>query len=116
MATQVTQPVKTLERINAYTDFLRSEGIPVITGFAVEDLKTLELAPWARKGGRGAYVNLEGTGGTNDAYVSEIAPGGSLNPERHLFNGAPAACSPSPSMHTSSTSMQAACGQLAFFR
>jgi len=85
LATQVTQPVKTLERINAYTDFLRSEGIPVITGFAVEDLKTLELAPWARKGGRGAYVNLEGTGGTNDAYVSEIAPGGSLNPERHLF-------------------------------
>ena len=80
MATQVDQPLKTLERVNSYTDFVRGEGIPVIHGFAIEDLKTVELAPWARKGGRGAYVNLEGTGGTNDAYVSEIPPGGSLNP------------------------------------
>ena len=85
MATQVEQPPKTLERINAYAEFLRSEGVPVVRGFAIPDLKTLELSPWARKGGRGAYVNLEGTGGTNDAYVCEIPPGGSLNPERHLF-------------------------------
>jgi mannose-6-phosphate isomerase-like protein (cupin superfamily) len=85
LATQVEQPLKTLERINTYTQFLESEGIPVIRGFAIDDLKTLELGPWARKGGLGAYVNLEGTGGTNDAYVCEIPPGGSLNPERHLF-------------------------------
>ena len=85
MATQVDQPLKTLERINAYTEFLRGEGIPVIKGFAIQDLKTVELSPWARKGGSGAYVHLEGTGGTNDAYVCEIPPGGSLNPERHLF-------------------------------
>ena len=85
MATELQQPLKTLERINAYAEFLRTEGIPVVRGFAIQDLKTLELQPWARKGGRGVYVNLEGTGGTNDAYVCEIPPGGSLNPERHLF-------------------------------
>ncbi len=85
MATEVQQPVKTLERVNPYAEFLSQEGIPVVRGFAVSDLKTLELGPWARKGGSGAYVNLEGTGGTNDAYVAEIPPGGSLNPERHLF-------------------------------
>jgi len=85
LTTQVEQPTKTLERINPYSEFLRAEGIPVVRGFAIDDLKTLELEPWARKGGRGVYVNLEGTGGTNDAYVCEIPPGGSLNPERHLF-------------------------------
>jgi quercetin dioxygenase-like cupin family protein len=85
LTTQVESPSKTLERVNAYSEFQRGEGIPVVRGFAIEDLKTLELGDWARKGGRGAYVNLEGTGGTNDAYVCEIPPGGSLNPERHLF-------------------------------
>jgi quercetin dioxygenase-like cupin family protein len=85
MATEVEQPIKTLERVNSYTEFLNSEGIPVIHGFAISDLKTVDVAPWPRKGGRGAYINLEGTGGTNDAYVCEIAPGGALNPERHLF-------------------------------
>ena len=41
----------------------------------MEDLNEVELAPWARKGGRGSYINLDGTGGTNDAYVCEIPPG-----------------------------------------
>lgn len=81
----VAQPAKTLHKVNAYTDFLNAEGVPVIRGFAIDDLKTVDVAPWARKGGNGAYINLEGTGGTNDAYITEIPPGGTLNPERHLF-------------------------------
>jgi mannose-6-phosphate isomerase-like protein (cupin superfamily) len=87
MATEVQEPVKTLERINSYAEFQRTEGIPVVRGFAIPDLRSLELGPWVRKGSHanGAYVNLEGTGGTNDAYVCEIAPRGSLTPEHHLF-------------------------------
>jgi len=52
---------------------------------ACRNWRTIELAPWARKGGRGAYINLDGTGGTNDAYVCEIPPGGSTNAQRHIF-------------------------------
>ncbi len=85
MATEVATEHPTLERINAYREFQRQEGIPVIEGFAVEDLSTVEVAPWPRKGGRGTFINLEGTGGTNDAYVCEIPPGGALNPGRQLF-------------------------------
>jgi mannose-6-phosphate isomerase-like protein (cupin superfamily) len=85
LTTEVEQPTKTLERVNSYTEFLHTEGVPVIRGFAIQDLKSVEVDVWARKGGRGAYINLEGTGGTNDAYVCEIPPGGSLNPEHHLF-------------------------------
>ena len=74
-----------LSRVETYQGFIESEGIPIVTGFFVEDLNTLELGPWARLGGAGAYVNLDGNGGTNDAYVCEIPPGKSLNPERHMF-------------------------------
>jgi quercetin dioxygenase-like cupin family protein len=85
VATEVSENTEVLEKVNAYLEFQRREGIPSIGGFAVEDLRAVEVAPWARKGGRGSYVNLDGTGGTNDAYVCDIPPGGSLNPQRQLF-------------------------------
>src|SRR5918911_3173934 len=85
MATTAPQTTEVLEKINTYEAFQRREAIPVVRGFAVEDLRTVEVQPWARKGGRGSFINLDGTGGTNDAYVCEIAPGGSLNPQRQLF-------------------------------
>jgi oxalate decarboxylase/phosphoglucose isomerase-like protein (cupin superfamily) len=71
--------------LTAYQAWQKAEGIPVIRGFYVEDLRTVEVAPWARKGGRGVFVNMEGTGGTNDSYVCEIPPGGTLEPQRHLY-------------------------------
>ena len=85
MVAEVPQDVETIARVNTYAEYQRREGIPVVRGFAIEDLRTLELAPWARRGGRGTFVNLDGTGGTNDAYVCEIAPGGSLSPQRQLY-------------------------------
>jgi len=69
----------------SYSKWLEQEGLPVIRGFYIADLKDVEVAPWKRKGGKGTYICLEGTGGTNDAYVVEIAPGGNLNPEKCLF-------------------------------
>src|SRR5438105_4066974 len=88
MATEVTTATSEhpqIEKVNAYKEFQQKEGIPVVAGFAVEDLKTIEVAPWARKGGLGTFINLDGTGGTNDAYVCEIPPGGALAPGRQLF-------------------------------
>ncbi len=76
---------KPLSQLSSYDKWLEEEGLPVIRGFHVPDLKDMDLAPWERKGGRGTYINLEGTGGTNDAYVVEIAPGGSLKPEKYMF-------------------------------
>jgi mannose-6-phosphate isomerase-like protein (cupin superfamily) len=87
METQVAEAKPPIQRINAYDRFQAGEGIPVVRGLGVEDLRTLELAPWARTGGRGAFLNLagDGTGGRIAAYVGEIPPGASLNPQRHLF-------------------------------
>lgn len=84
-APTVEAPLELLPQVKPYDEFLSQEGVPVYTGFAIEDVKTLEVGPWARKGGRGAYINLDGNGGTNDCYVVEIPGGGSLAPAHQMF-------------------------------
>jgi quercetin dioxygenase-like cupin family protein len=75
----------------SYDQFLKREGLPVMRGLWVEDVLNLPLAPWQRKGGRGAYINLDGSGINTsyiaiDCYVVEIPPGGSLHPEQYLYD------------------------------
>lgn len=68
-----------------YEEWIEREGIPVIRGHYVEDIKTVPLAPWRRMGGSGVYLNMEGTDQLNDSYICEIPPGGALQPEKHLY-------------------------------
>src|ERR1051325_7622887 len=84
-APDVTAALDPLDSGHAYQRWQKSEGVPTIGGFYVPDLNTLELGRWHRKGGTGAIVNLEGTGGVNDMHVVEIAPGRQSEPERHLY-------------------------------
>ncbi|HWP57397.1 MAG TPA: hypothetical protein VNL14_05885 [Candidatus Acidoferrales bacterium] len=72
-------------RVETYRAWVESQGIPVIKGFYVRDIRTVEVAPWTLKGGLGALINLEGAGGTTDAYVCEIPAGGRLKPQKHLY-------------------------------
>ncbi|MCH7482154.1 MAG: cupin domain-containing protein [Chloroflexi bacterium] len=72
-------------QVGGYAAFQATEGIPIITGFAVDDLRAVEVKPWARLECLGTYINLDGAGNTNDAYVAEIEPGKKMAPERHLF-------------------------------
>ena len=69
---------------SAYRRFLKKEGIPVYEGGAI-DVNKVELKPWKRVGALGAYIFLEGTAGTVDAWVAEIPPGGQTTAERHIF-------------------------------
>ena len=68
-----------------YREFLESEGVPVLEEYAV-DCVNVPLEPWDRMGGRGAYVHLTGKSDYLSAYVSEIPPGGQLNPEQHMHD------------------------------
>jgi quercetin dioxygenase-like cupin family protein len=70
---------------SAYHQWIESQGIPILRDFYIEDLRKTELAPWAWKGARGAYLNLIGTGDVNDGYLLEIAPGKTIAPQRLLF-------------------------------
>ena len=69
----------------ALSRVVRREGIPVVTGYGVEDLRALPLQQWQRLGGPAAYCHLEGSQGFVGALVAEIPPGKSLEPMRHLY-------------------------------
>ncbi len=69
----------------SYEKWAVREGVGVINGYFIEDLRKISLHPWERKGGKGTFICLEGTGQINDAYLCEIPPAGSLKPQRHLF-------------------------------
>jgi hypothetical protein len=71
------------KRETSYEAWLRQEGIPVIEGYGVEDVTELLREPWARTGGRGAYIQLKAWGTT--ACTSAKPAGGPLNIERHLY-------------------------------
>ena len=68
-----------------YETWQEWEGIPVYKGFIIDNLLKLELGDWERTGGKGAFVNLDGAGGTCDTVVQEIAPGKELKPLHHMF-------------------------------
>ncbi len=87
MATVAAEKVRGNELgcISSYDEFLKQEKIPVVGGFFIEDVRKVELAPWERMGGMGAYLNLEGSEGVNDSYLCEIPAGKSLKPQKHMF-------------------------------
>jgi gentisate 1,2-dioxygenase len=68
-----------------YEEWALEEGIPIVDGTHVEDLRAIELAPWARKGGRGALLHHEATPSSNNCYVCEIPAGGQLEPQQHMY-------------------------------
>ena len=46
-------------RVDTYHAWQQAQKIPINRGFFIDDLRTLEVAPWDHKGGLGAFINLE---------------------------------------------------------
>jgi hypothetical protein len=72
-------------RKSPFLEFCDAEGLPVITGYGVEDLRAVPLGYWERLGGPAAYCHLEGAQGFVGSLVAEIPPGKNLKPMRHLY-------------------------------
>ena len=68
-----------------YERWMEKEGIPIIEGFGVTDVRNLALKPWGRVGGEGAYLQLRGLEGITGIYAGKVAPGAATQPERHLY-------------------------------
>ncbi|HLG71485.1 MAG TPA: cupin domain-containing protein [Chloroflexota bacterium] len=70
-----------------YDTYMEGEGIPIHRAVVgVDDVTTLERTKWARTGGRGAFIVLNGTfESERGIYVADIPGGGALEPEKHLY-------------------------------
>jgi quercetin dioxygenase-like cupin family protein len=75
-------PVK--EYDTDYKRFQEQEGIPVHTGFAIDDVRDVTVDNWRRTGCAGAFVNLYGMEGMCDIQIHEILPEQDFKPQRHL--------------------------------
>jgi quercetin dioxygenase-like cupin family protein len=74
------------ERIDTpYDRWVSSQGIDVVRGYFAKDVYTIPLKWWEKVGGYGVFINLEGTGYMDNAFVCSIPPGESLKPQKHLF-------------------------------
>src|SRR4051794_29550215 len=73
------------EKETPYTRWVRGEGLDIISSFYVPDLHIVDVKPWARRGGRGVFINHDASRTSNDCYVCEIPAGGELAPQRQLF-------------------------------
>jgi oxalate decarboxylase/phosphoglucose isomerase-like protein (cupin superfamily) len=73
------------EKATPYTRWIAQEGLDISPSLFVENLHTVALKPWARRGGKGLYLNHDASRTSNDCYVCEIAPGEELKPQRQLF-------------------------------
>ncbi|HEX6511936.1 MAG TPA: ethanolamine ammonia lyase-activating protein, partial [Chloroflexota bacterium] len=80
-----TEDLEELVKRDAYVEWQKREGVPVIQDFVFEDLNALELGLWPRKGGRGAIINIPNPYLPNDAHVVEIPKGSQTPPERHVY-------------------------------
>ncbi|HEY1266992.1 MAG TPA: cupin domain-containing protein, partial [Candidatus Binatia bacterium] len=74
-----------MKRDTSYEAWMKKQGVPIVETHGVEDVGELPLKPWARTGGRGAFIQLKGMEGFTGMYVSEIPPAGALEPEKHLY-------------------------------
>ncbi|HEX2257249.1 MAG TPA: cupin domain-containing protein [Afifellaceae bacterium] len=73
------------EKETPYTRWVRDEGLDLISGHYVPNLRTVELKPWARREAAGIFINHDASRTSNDCYVLEIAPGKKVPPQRQLY-------------------------------
>ena len=78
--------VQTKKSTTPYREWQESEGVPVVEGLIVPDLRgDIPMEKWARKGVKGAFLDLLGAEEAMDAYIVEIPPAGNTEPEKYMF-------------------------------
>ena len=68
-----------------YERFMEKEGVPIVDGYGVTDVRNVALKSWKRLGCDGAYLQLRGLEGITGVSVGKLAAGASTHPERHLY-------------------------------
>lgn len=69
----------------AYQNWMAEQHVPIHRGYGVKDARTVERAPWALTETPAAFIDLIGMEGFSGMQVVEIPPGGSIAPQKHLY-------------------------------
>ena len=78
---------KVTKKVRGFYDvFMEEEGIPLFRGKGLKDIRELPRTDWKRMGGKGTFVQLDGTDWLHGMYVIEIPGGQALNAERHIYD------------------------------
>jgi len=64
---------------------MEKEGVPIVDGYGVTDVRNVSLKPWKRLGCDGAYLQMRGLEGITGVCVGKLTAGASTHPERHLY-------------------------------
>ncbi len=78
------QVVKPRYGIDPYLEWIKAEGVPIVEDYGIY-LFDVQTKPWPRYGMKGAACHLKDRGDFASMFVFEIAPGGSSEPQRHLY-------------------------------
>lgn len=73
------------EKETPYTRWVAAEGLDIIDGIYVPDLRQVELKPWARRNASGVFVNHDASRTSNDCYILSLDPGKETTPQRQLY-------------------------------
>ena len=63
-----------------YDRWMEAQGVPIHRGYFIEDLKTVEVGPWAERECNAAFIQVSGMEGVAEARITEIAPGATVPP------------------------------------
>jgi len=69
-----------LDAANPYDLWMNSLGVPVHTGYFIDDVRTIELGWWEERKCNAAFLKLAGQEGVTEARVTEIPAGQTLPP------------------------------------
>ncbi|HET8563665.1 MAG TPA: cupin domain-containing protein, partial [Candidatus Binatia bacterium] len=73
-----------MDKYSPYKRWIESEGVPIVGGAFVQDVRTEKLGYWKRKDCKGAICTFSDQM-VADAYIAEIDPGKQTKPQRQLY-------------------------------
>src|SRR4030088_425439 len=72
-------------RKSIYEQWVASQGVPLVQGHYIADLKTAPVEPWARRNASGCFINHDASNTSNDCYLLELAPAHETPPQHALY-------------------------------
>jgi len=85
-ASTPTLPPPTRRLKFTHDHWMDAQGLPVHSGYYIEDLRALALGRWEERGCDAAFVQLEGQQGITETRISEVPARGVLPPVRLAFD------------------------------